>query len=206
MSSGVVLFVTLLALTNPIGNAAIFVSLTQGYDKIILRSIARKTAISIFIALLVSAFLGPIILGALGITIQDFAFAGGLILMSIGFSMFRGSADKSSFDKKEHKDCIGNMAVSPLAIPLFAGPGAMVAVIDFVHGMKFSIMNIINLLAPIALISIVCGGILYLTSLHAVQKVMAKKSIIGVITRIFGLLLISLGSGLVLTALKFYLK
>ena len=64
-----------------------------------------------------------------------FKFAGGLILLRVGFSLFSGTHDKSNYNEHEHKTEIGNLAVSPLTIPLIAGPGAMVTVIHYAHTM-----------------------------------------------------------------------
>lgn len=206
MLNEITLLATLVALTNPIGNAAIFVSMTRGVDDKDLVKLAKKTTISVFIVLIVAGLIGPSLLSFLGISMNAFTLGGGLILMSVGFSMFQGEAGKSNYNPKEHAECIGNLAVCPLTIPLIAGPGAMVAVIHFVHKMTFGVMNMTKLIVVLVIISLLCGICLYATTINAVHKIMMKKSVIGVVTRICGLIIIAIASGMVLASLAEVLK
>ncbi|MEC8882488.1 MAG: MarC family protein [Pseudomonadota bacterium] len=206
MLDEVTLMATLVALTNPVGSAAIFVSMTQGVSDKDLIALAKKTTISVFIVLLFSGICGPSILAFLGISMNAFTFGGGLILMSVGFSMFQGEAGKSNYNPKEHAESIGNLAVCPLTIPLIAGPGSMVAVIHFVHKMTFGAMNLTKLVVVLLAISLLCGGCLYATTMNMVHKIMRRKSVIGVVTRICGLIIIAIASDMILTSVAEILK
>ena len=205
MLDEITLLATLVALTNPIGNTAIFVSMTQGVSDKDLLKLAKKTTISICIVLILSGLCGLKLLSILGISMDAFEVGSGLILLKIGYSMFQGESCKSNYNKNEHAD-IGNLAVCPLTIPLFAGPGAMVAVIHSVHKMTFSVINIMKLVGVLVLVSAICGGCLYITTIHIVNKIMRRKSVIGIVTRIFGLIIIAIASGMILGSLANSLK
>jgi len=56
------------------------------------------------------------------------------------------------------------------------------------------------------IISLLCGGCLYATTINMVHKTMMRKSVIGVVTRICGLIIISIASGMVLASLAQVLK
>lgn len=199
------LFITLLAIMNPIGNAAIFVSLTQGVTRSELVTISIQTGIASFCVLIVSAILGMPILNAIGVTMEAFKFGGGLILMRVGFSMFSGSQDMSNYNPKEHREEMGDLAVSPLAIPLIAGPGAMVTVIHAAHAMTMNLVNILVLSGVIGLNAVIVALCLYATTTRGFSVILRKKSIIGVITRLCGLLIIAIASTMILGALKSYI-
>ena len=199
------LFMTLLAITNPIGNAAIFISLTQGVARKSLMPVMIKTGIASFVVMLASAFIGIPLLHAMGITLHAFMFAGGLILLKIGFSMFAGSPDASHYHDSEHTSEMAGLAISPLTIPLIVGPGTMVAVIHFVHGMSFTVIHIASLMGVLAVISVIVSACLYATTLEIFQVFLSRKTNIGIISRLCGILIIAIGSEMLLTALRAYL-
>ena len=199
------LFITLLAITNPIGNAAILASLTLGVRRDDIVHIAIKTGIATFITLLVSSFLGEPILSAIGVSMQAFRFAGGLILLKVGFSMFSGSHDRSNYNASEHDSEINNLAITPLTIPLIAGPGAMVTVIHFVHNISWSIGSIFTFVCAMAAVAFIVTGCLYAISMDVFSKLLANKSLVGVITRLCGLLIIAIASAMLLDSLRFYI-
>ena len=206
VTSEISLFVTLFAITNPLGNAAIFVSLCQGLTRADMAKISIKTGIASFIVMIISAFAGLPLLNFLGVTMQAFRFAGGLILLKVGFSMFSGSSDQSHYRPDEHDAEMSNLAVTPLSIPLVAGPGVMVTVIHYVNELTaYSVVNLSLFMMVIALNCLLVTACLYATTLDFFQVVMRKKSVIGVVTRVCGLLIIAIASSMVLSALQHYL-
>lgn len=198
------LFVTLLAITNPVGNAAIFISITQGMTRDELVKIALRTGIACFCVLIIAAFIGSPLLSSIGVSIDDFMFAGGLILIKVGFSMFSGETDKSNYNECEHESEMSSLAVVPLAIPLIAGPGAMVTVIHFMSS-GTSVGNMFILTGVVFVNAVVITLCLYATTLKFFQRLIRKKSVIGMVTRICGLLIIAMASSMVLGALKTYI-
>lgn len=121
----------ILAIINPLGVIPIFLSLTGDETIAGKNRIAKISAISVAIILLVSIWAGEIILSAFGISISAFRAGGGLLVLLMAISMLHAKQSnvrqsKSESDESFEKD---NIAVVPLAIPLMAGPGAISLVI-----------------------------------------------------------------------------
>ena len=124
-------FVTLLVTIDPIGNAPIFLGLTAGVEASARRGIAVRGALIGFGVLTLFALSGTAVLDAMGITIDAFRVAGGLLLFFTAFEMIYGRREerKSKASDAAREDRIADLAVFPLAIPLLAGPGAISATI-----------------------------------------------------------------------------
>ena len=122
-------FAALFSVTNPLGTVPIFVGLTQDETKSEQSKISVKTAINIFVIFLLSFFVGKYILEFFGISIDSLRIAGGLIIVSSGFALLTGNFKKH---KGMHKEKVqedveqrDSVSLTPLAIPMLAGPGAI---------------------------------------------------------------------------------
>ena len=71
-------FVSLFAMVNPIGMAAVFLELTRNYPVGIRHSLAYRVAIYGFLLLVVALFIGPYVLNFFGVSLQDIQIAGGI--------------------------------------------------------------------------------------------------------------------------------
>jgi multiple antibiotic resistance protein len=112
-------------IVNPFGNVPLFISLTQRFT-----TQERKTSIvkSMVIAtaiLLVFALIGQTLFSLLNVTLNSLRIAGGLLLLYIAFDMLMGKSPSSKIDPDEERESV---AVTPMATPLLAGPGAMTTV------------------------------------------------------------------------------
>jgi MarC family membrane protein len=127
--------ITLLVILNPIGAIPFFQGLTAGATSKQRTMIAKRTIIITIIVLLIFAYLGDAILGALHITLDSVMIAGGVFILvfavkDVASSQAQAAAvslnrEKGSALSSEVADSI---AVFPLAIPLLAGPGAIATV------------------------------------------------------------------------------
>jgi MarC family membrane protein len=121
----------LFAILNPIGNTAIFLSVTSERSNAERQRIALMTSGAVLITLLVTAAIGQQILDFFGISVGSFRVAGGIIILLLALSMLhaRPSGVHHSPDEEAHGKEKDNPAIFPLAIPVIAGPGAMATVI-----------------------------------------------------------------------------
>lgn len=128
-------FVTLLAMLNPIEAAAAFATLTEGRTPQAQAAIARRASIVAAIALISFAFAGEALLGALGVKIGAFKIAGGLLLLKVGFDMvFAEKTDRETANSAKASDApLTDPSVFPLAIPIITGPGALTASVALVN-------------------------------------------------------------------------
>lgn len=124
-------FITLFVTADPIGNAPIFLGLTVGLSPVIRRSIAVRGSVISFGILTLFAITGTTILDAIGITIDAFRIAGGLLLFVTAFEMIYGKRQERREETTSAAvaERAADLAVFPLAIPLIAGPGTISATI-----------------------------------------------------------------------------
>lgn len=136
MTFGTILymFVTLLAMINPVEAAAAFATLTEDRSSETQAKIARRATIVSFGILVVFGFLGEALLHALGVSIPAFEIAGGLLLLRVGFNMVSAQqTDSETADsEKSATPPKSDPSVFPLAIPIITGPGALTASVTLV--------------------------------------------------------------------------
>ena len=126
--------VAIFAIVNPMGNISFFVTLTQGYSRQERNAVIRKTTLVAGGILMVFALLGNFIFHLFSITIPAFRIAGGMLLLSIAFSMLQGSHPKSKVTDRDKEEALQREAVGivPLGIPMFAGPGSITTVMIYI--------------------------------------------------------------------------
>ena len=176
--------IALIAIVDPIGCLPLFLSLTGQHKKINKKNVVKMTAITVFIILVTSLFLGDKILHMFGITMPSFQICGGILLLIMAISMMLGKHQiiESGQNGKSDKELI---AFVPLSIPLLAGPGAMSNMIIAAHQAP----NFINqsfLVLPCLAVSL----LIWLT-LSFAENISRVIGAIGtkIITRVMGLLL-----------------
>jgi multiple antibiotic resistance protein len=130
-------FVTLLVVVDPLGLAPIFAALTRGYPEKRKREAAIRGSVLGTVILLLFAFVGDALLGALGIGLAAFRTAGGILLFLLALDMiFASPAGLRSRTIREQEEISyeHDVSVFPLAIPLIAGPGAIMTVLLYTSG------------------------------------------------------------------------
>jgi multiple antibiotic resistance protein len=186
------LFAALFSVLNPIGTVPIFVGLTQDYSKKERSRVSLWTAINVFIILIISFFVGQYVLTFFGITIPALRIAGGIIIASSGFGLLNGKFKKNrGIDKKVEEDIENRnaIALTPLAMPMLAGPGSISLLIAFYQEHNSANEIIISSLAILAVAFVV---FLILRSAHYLAKYLGASGIVA-ISRIVGFLTIAIG-------------
>ena len=186
------LFFALFSVLNPIGTVPIFVGLTQ-HDDIKERSrISLWTSINVCIILVISFFVGQYVLSFFGITINALRITGGIIIASSGFSLLSGKFSKKRGINKKVKTDVekrNDIALTPLAMPMLAGPGSISLLIAFYQEHHLPNEMIISTLSIIAVSAIIY---LVLRSAHYLSKILGASGIVA-ISRIVGFLTIAIG-------------
>lgn len=118
---------TLFVIINPIGTIGIIRSLLDGYNKKDRNKIIHKAIIIATLSLLVFTIFGNVIFAYLGIELYSFRIAGGILLGIISLHMIFGARQKAKHTEEEEAewDTMEDLAITPLAIPLMTGPGAI---------------------------------------------------------------------------------
>ena len=120
---------TLFTLINPIGIAPILVVMTERFSKPERIIIAKQGTITACLILIVFAFLGSLIFNFFAITIEAFQIMGGIIFFRSGLKMLEAKVGRSRTTPQEEIESqeSDDIAISPIGIPLIAGPGAITA-------------------------------------------------------------------------------
>ena len=196
------LFVTLLALVNPLGVLPAYLGLVSDRNEAERAAIARTASIGVVAVIVVSALAGTTILSIFGIEISAFRAAGGLILMIMGVKMLLGTPDSPSQASGDGpgasapKDA--SIAVVPLAMPLLAGPGTVATALVYA-----SHAGGLRDYAVLIVCGVVIGAITW-ACLGSATRVANRlgKSGVDVATKIFGLLLVAMGVEFVAVGLR----
>ncbi|GIU13454.1 MULTISPECIES: MarC family protein [unclassified Shewanella] len=195
-------FMGFFAIMNPVANVPIFLGLTSNYDEKTTRAIAFRALIIAFAITCIFAISGQLIFNLFGISLPAFRITGGLLIFLIGFHMLQGNQSTVHHDKEspsgESLETKLSVAVSPLALPILAGPGTITTAMNFTAaggGVPELVSTIVSfvLLCLITYISFIFGGRLvsYLGS-----------AALGAITRMMGLILAVIGTQMAVEGLQ----
>jgi multiple antibiotic resistance protein len=115
-------FVAVFVLADAVGNIPIVLVLTKGMEPGQRNKVIDKAVLVAIAILLLFAFAGQLILNYLDITFGSLRVAGGLLLLLIALQMLQGKIDTPILDQDR------DVAITPLALPLLAGPGTLTTV------------------------------------------------------------------------------
>lgn len=186
-------FAALFSVINPLGTVPIFVGLTQDDSPLERSKTSFLTAVNIFMILLISFFTGRYILDFFGISIDSLRIAGGLIIVTSGFALLTGSFSKhKGMDKKRVKDDAfqrESVSLTPLAIPMLAGPGSISLLIGMYDDYTLISEKVLIILAVLAVCLIT---FLVLRCSHYIVGLLGASGI-NAISRIIGFIVIAIG-------------
>ena len=118
-------FTSFFTLTNPLGTMPVFLTMTNGMSDDERKTIVRRATIVSFITLMVFTFSGQFLFKFFGISTNGFRIAGGIIIFTIGFDMLQARYSKAKLKDEEVKTYVNDVSITPLAIPMLCGPGAI---------------------------------------------------------------------------------
>ena len=118
-------FTSFFTLTNPLGTMPVFLTMTNGMNDHERTAIVRRATIVSFITLMVFTFSGQFLFKFFGISSNGFRIAGGFIIFKIGFDMLQARYSNAKLKEEEVKTYADDISITPLAIPMLCGPGAI---------------------------------------------------------------------------------
>lgn len=185
-------FAALFSVINPLGSVPIFLGLTQDDSKESKNKTALWAAINVCIILIISFFIGEYVLKFFGISIDVLRIAGGIIICTSGFGLLSGTfskkrgVSKKVTDDAQHRS---DIALTPLAIPMMAGPGSMSLLIAMYQDYpEYTDKAII--VGAILILSL--SVFLILRSANYLSKLLGASGIVA-ISRIIGFLVLAIG-------------
>jgi multiple antibiotic resistance protein len=187
-------FMGFFAIMNPVANTPVFLGLTDGDDPKTRRAVAIRGLGLAFLIIAVFSVAGKLIFDLFGITLPAFRIAGGILVFQIGIQMLHGeqskvhhvsgqAASKSALEAQQL-----SVAVSPLAVPILAGPGTIATAMNFV-----AVRSLTHLAITISVFAVMCvlSYVFFLSGEKLVTYI--GENAIGVVTRMMGLILAVIG-------------
>lgn len=188
-------FTGFIAINNPFGNIPIFLGLTKHADRITKKNISKKATFTAFIIVAGFIILGKYIFDIFGLTIPAFKITGGILVFFVGFEMIR--AQQSSIDNQAEVNFNEGISVSPLAIPILAGPGTIVTAMNFTTSAGY-----VELLILLAMFAVVMwlNHLAFISSEYLVRFIGENKIV--VIEKIMGLIIAIIGANMVIEGIQ----
>ncbi len=193
-------FVSVFLAVNAIGSLPLFISLLHKFKRGERIAVIRKSFAIALVSFLVLSLFGKQIFQLMNIKFYSFYIAGGLLLSIISLEMILGKRPETKVSEKEEELLekraaeLENLAVTPLAIPMLTGPGAITMGLMLFGSIKFT-----GLLAAVKVLEFLAGAFLaYAASFVIIAKSDIVRKVLGklglkVMTRVMGLVLLSIG-------------
>ena len=195
-------FMAFFAIMNPISNLPAYMALVADDSQKISRKIAFRSLLIAFVIVTVFIFSGDFIFKVFGITIVSFRIAGGILVAVIGYHMINGNHSPSykGMEQQAVNSDPMSIAISPLAMPLFAGPGTITTALSLANG------GLQNQLITVVAFALLCV-ITYLLLRSAKQIAgFLGENLMKIITKMMGLLLFSIGIQMIIVSVQTFLK
>jgi multiple antibiotic resistance protein len=188
----ITVFAALFSVVNPLGTMPIFIGITEDNTRTERNKIALKASLYMALILTVSYFLGKYLISFFGISIESLRIAGGLIIASSGFALLTGNFSKHkgmSDTVKDEAILKEDPSLTPLSIPMLAGPGS----ISLLISLNENYSNWIETL--VIFLTIPAVGIITWLILRSSYFIVSKLGISGLnsISRIIGFIVIAIG-------------
>ena len=204
MSDSTVHFATVLmaffAIMKPIANAPLFIGLTDGLDQATRRKIALQAVLLAFVIVSLFTIGGRTIFHLFGITLPAFRMAGGVLVALVGYNLLQGKHSSvhtpTAEDNKKSENAALGIAISPLAMPILAGPGTIVTAMNFAaHSTIPEITRVVGAFAVICIVTWASfvGG-------QAMVRFLGANAI-KVISRLMGLILAVIGTQMLIAGI-----
>lgn len=193
--------ITFFVVIDPPGCAPIFASLTVGASAAERRSQAVRAIIISTAILVFFAVLGEDLLGTLGISLDAFRIAGGIMLFYIAFEMIFEKRTQRREDRAQKiidTPEIEDVSAFPMAMPMIAGPGSIASVM-LLEARSTGINESMVVLA--ALWTILLLTLVALLLAGPLMRLLGQR-IEAVVTRLLGVLLAALAAQFVINGIQ----
>ncbi len=186
-------FMGFFAIMNPIANTPVFLGLTAGDDATTRRRVATRALLCTALTIIVFCACGKFIFAMFGITLPAFRITGGLLVGLVGFHMLQGGENSSiqhpsDTDKQKSLQAELDVAISPLAMPILAGPGTIATAMNFA-----SAGTVTEFIVTVSAFLVLCAitWIFFVSGERLVSFI--GDNGVKVITRLMGLILAVIG-------------
>jgi multiple antibiotic resistance protein len=194
-------FMAFFAIMNPIANAPLFMGLTEGLDLGARRRIALRSVALAFVIVALFATFGRQIFILFGITLPAFRIAGGILVGLVGYHLLQGQESSihtpTEQDNALSRDAALGVAITPLALPILAGPGTIATAMNFAANSTLT-----ELVLVLSALGLVC--LLTLAAFLASDSLVSflGQNAIKVVSRLMGLILAVIGVQMLIVGIR----
>ncbi|MEZ5125059.1 MAG: MarC family protein [Thermoleophilia bacterium] len=194
-------FLGFFAIMNPLANTPIFLSLTVDDDRPTAKSVALRAVLIAFVVVVAFMLIGRAVFSVLGVSLPALQLAGGVVVVLIGIHMLQGNLSSvhhlSEKDGMKRREAALGVAVSPLAMPILAGPGTIATALNFAARGGVS-----NMLITVCAFTVLCviTYVLFVAGERLVTFIGA--GVLGMITRMMGLILAAIGMQMLIAGVQ----
>ena len=118
-------FTSFFTLINPLGTMPVFMSMTADLTDDERNRTAKKASVVSLFTIIAFALTGQLLFKFFGISVDSFRIVGGVIFFIMGMDMLQARLGHVKIKENEVKSYITDISVTPLAIPMICGPGAI---------------------------------------------------------------------------------
>lgn len=186
-------FMGFFAIMNPVANTPVFLGLTADDDAGTRRMIAARALLVSAVIIVVFCAAGKLIFTLFGITLPAFRITGGILVALVGFHMLQGGEHStiqhpSDEDKEKSLDAALQIAITPLAMPILAGPGTIATAMNYA-----SAGTLTEFVVTVSAFFVLCAiTYVFFVSGERLVKYIGDNGV-KVITRFMGLILAVIG-------------
>ncbi len=195
---GLLAFTSLFTLINPLGTMPVFMAMTSELSVDERNRTARKASVVAFFTIIAFALTGQLLFNFFGISVNSFRVVGGVIFFIMGMDMLQARLSQVKIRDNEVKSYVSDISITPLAIPMICGPGAITSVIVLMEDAN-TLPKKLVLFASVFLIILLTWVILYSSS--KLIKLLGQTGI-NVMMRIMGLIVMVIAVEFFFSGLK----
>lgn len=194
-------FITFFVVIDPPGCAPIFAGLTSGVSAVHRRAMAVRAVTVAAVILLGFALFGEVLLRALGISLNAFRIASGIMLFLIALEMVfekRTERREDRAEKIKADEEVTDISIFPMAMPMIAGPGSIASVMLLMSQSQGTERTLVVLAAMLAILLLTLAALL---AAGPLMRLVGAK-IEAVVSRLLGVLLGALAVQFVIDGIR----
>ncbi|MCB0832574.1 MAG: NAAT family transporter [Bacteroidetes bacterium] len=156
-------FTSFFTVINPLGTMPVFMTMTADLDATHRRNTALRAVAVAFFTLMLFAFSGQLLFNFFGISVDSFRVVGGIIFFMMGYEMLQARLSRVEIDEESVHNYVEDISVTPLGIPMIAGPGAITNSIILMQDastiwLKFVLVGMVLFVLILSAIVLIAGG------------------------------------------------
>ncbi|KAF0129694.1 MAG: integral membrane protein MarC family [Bacteroidetes bacterium] len=187
---------------NPLGVMPVFMSMTSDLDRKQRRITAFKALLTAFSTLIVFAFGGQMLFDFFGISVSGLKVVGGILFFIMGYDMLNARLSRMKIGEEDVKTYVEDISITPLGIPMIAGPGSITNAIILMDQSKQMNEKIILITAILAVCLIVLTILLSATKIMRILGETGNK----VLMKLMGLIVMVIAVEFFFTGIEPYIK